>query len=129
MRINFHSIKGVAYKVLSHQGDVYMLTSDGFYILGQLDERFANGELTSGIVTPILKLPMATIDMTLAGGRWLLIVMDNEVRKYDADKIHEYVVQHIARGDLQEVRGDIVLNAGPEFGGYDSKSQSALMVA
>ena len=100
----FQSIKGVAYRILSHLGDIYVLTSRGLYILGRLGSRFLNGETMEGVTTPVMPLDLAAIDMNLVWGRWLLVVLANEVRKFDADLIHDFVPQHIGEGEIQELQ-------------------------
>jgi hypothetical protein len=98
----FQTMKGVAYRILSHRGDVYVLTSCGLYVLGKLGNRFLSGEKRDEIVTPILPLPFTAVDMNLAWGRWLLIVVGNEVRKFDLDMIHDFVPQNIGHGEIKE---------------------------
>ena len=57
------------------------MTSRGLFVLGRLADRFVNGETLSGVTTPVMPLEMAAIDMNLAWGRWLLVVLANEVRE------------------------------------------------
>jgi hypothetical protein len=102
----FHTIKGVAYRILSHLGDIYVLTNRGLYVLGQLGSRFLNGDTMVGVTTPVMPLELAAIDMNLVWGRWLLVVMANEVRKFDADLIHDFVPQHIGEGEIQELQSN-----------------------
>ena len=98
----FQSIQGVAYRILSHRGDLYVLTSRGLYMLGRLGGRFLDGEAMEGITTQVMPLNFAGIDMNLVWGRWLLVVLANEVRKFDADQIHEFVPLHIGEGEIKE---------------------------
>ncbi len=100
-RFKFQSIKGVAYRILCRRGDIYVLTSKGLYVLGKLGSCYVNGEL-EGTTTPVLPLETVAVDMNLAWGRWLLVVLANEVRRLDVDLIHEYVPQHIGHGEIQE---------------------------
>jgi hypothetical protein len=72
------------------------------YILGELASRFLGKELVNGISTPVLPLPMEAIDMNLAANRWLLVVMANEVRKFDVDLIHQSIPNQLRHGEFQE---------------------------
>jgi hypothetical protein len=99
--VKFQNVQGVAYRVAASRGDVYVLTSKGLYVLAKLGSRFANGELLGGVVTPVMPLPMAAVDMNLAWGRWLLVALPDEVRRFDVEQIHEYVPEHIGQGEIQ----------------------------
>jgi hypothetical protein len=100
----FQSIQGVGYRILSRLGDIYVLTSRGLYVLGRLGSRFINGERTEGVKTQVMPLPMAAIDMNLLWGRWLLVLLANELRKFDVDLIHDFVPQHVGEGEIQEMQ-------------------------
>jgi hypothetical protein len=123
----FNSVQGVAYRVLGCQGDVYVLTSRGMYVLAKLGSRFIAGEPMERITTPVLPLPMQPIDMNLAWGRWLLVVQPNEVRNFDVGLIHDLVPRSIGRGEVQELRPDI-LSLEPEWTDIKSTTR-ALAVA
>jgi hypothetical protein len=115
--LKFQSVKGVAYRIISHRGDIYVLTSKGLYVLANLGKLFHNEELSEGLATPIMPLELTPVDMNPAWARWLLVVLVNEVRKFDMDVIHELVPQHIEHGEIQEVC-PVTLPLEPEF--YDS---------
>jgi hypothetical protein len=87
----FNRVQGTAYRLLGHGGELYVLTSKGLYVLGKLASRFLAGELDPGVVTQILTVPMDAVDMNLAGDRWLLVVMADEVRRFDTAWIHDNV--------------------------------------
>jgi hypothetical protein len=106
--MKFSSVKGIAYRVLSCRGDIYVLTSNGMYVLGQLAERFLAKEFVSGTIIPVLLLPLEAIDVNLAANRWLLVVMTNEVRKFDADLIHKSVPEQLGHGAFQEYQDAIL---------------------
>ncbi|MGH7168680.1 MAG: hypothetical protein ACRELG_00185 [Gemmataceae bacterium] len=100
--MKFSSVKGIAYRVLSCRGDLYVLTSKGMYVLGELASRFLAKELVHGISTPVLPLPMEAVDVNLVANRWLLVVMANEVRKFDADLIHQSIPDQLRHGEFKE---------------------------
>lgn len=114
--MKFSSVKGIAYRVLSCRGDVYVLTSKGMYVLGKLAERFLAKELSRGIITPVAPLPMEAVDVNLAANRWLLVVMTNEVRKFDADSIHQSIPEQLGHGEFQEYQETIL---SPDWKQYD----------
>ena len=78
------------------------MTSRGLFILGKLASRFVNGEAMEGVTTEVMPLPMEAIDMNLAWRRWLLVVLANEVRRFDLDLIHEFVSKRIAHIEIME---------------------------
>lgn len=102
LTMKFASVKGTAYRVMSCRGDIYLLTSKGIYVLAKLAIRFLANELGRGISTPILPLPMEAVDANLAANRWLLVVLDNEVRKFDTELIHRSAPEHLGHGESQE---------------------------
>ncbi len=112
--LKFHSVKGIGYRILCHRGDIYVLTSKGLYVLAKLGSRFVNAEALENIATPVLPLEMAPVDMNLAWGRWLLVVLPDEVRRFDAELIHDYVPQHIGDGEIQGFQ-PVTLSSEPEW--------------
>lgn len=102
IRMKFKKIQGTAYRLLSHRGELYVLTSRGLYALGKLASRFLDRELHAGVETQILTMPMDAIDATLAGDRWLLVVTPDEVRRIEADWIHDNVPETTAGQEAQD---------------------------
>jgi hypothetical protein len=125
--MKFPSVKGVAYRVLSCRGDLYLLTSKGLYVLAKLAGRLLSKELVPGISTPILPLPMEAVDASLVANRWLLLVMANEVRKFDADLIHQSVPERLGHGEFQEFQGTTL---SPDWERFDiEETKQSLAVA
>jgi hypothetical protein len=100
--MKFQSVKGVAYRVLSCRGDIYLLTSKGMYVLGKLAGRFLAKELVSGVTTPVLAMGLEAVDANLVANRWLLVVMADEVRKFDVELVHQSVPERLGHGEIQE---------------------------
>jgi hypothetical protein len=92
--LRFKTVKGVAYRVRVHRGDVYVHTSKGIFVLAELGSRFVEGTLTQSTVTQLLCIPMSAVDINLAWDRWLLAVTQSGVLSFDADLIHEHVLHH-----------------------------------
>ncbi|MFO0964943.1 MAG: hypothetical protein U0793_05045 [Gemmataceae bacterium] len=120
----FASIKGVAYRVLSHRGDVHVLTSEGLYVLGNLGSEVVQGRAVRGSITPVLPIAMEPVDMTLAWDRWILVVTQNEVRRFDGDLIHAHVPHD---GDGMPREQAEIQDAEAEWS--DSNSTSSMMMA
>jgi hypothetical protein len=100
--VKFRKVQGTAYRLLSHSGELYVLTSKGLYVLGKLAARFLAGELSAGVVTRILPLPMDAVDMDNACDRWLLVVMPDEVRRFDARWLHDNVPEDPAVHEVED---------------------------
>jgi hypothetical protein len=126
LSLKFSSVKGVAYRVLSSRGDIYILTSKGIYVLGKLASRFLAGELVHGTITPILPLPMEAVDVNLSANRWLLAVMSNEVRKYDADLIHQSLPEQQGLGQFQEFQETVL---SPDWERFDIQETTKQIAA
>jgi hypothetical protein len=116
LTMKFSSVKGIAYRALSCRGDIYLLTSKGLYVLGELASRFLDKKLVNGITTPVLPLSMEAVDMNLAANRWLLVVMANEVRKFDVELIHQSIPDQLRDGEFQEFQ-EAALN--PDWERFD----------
>lgn len=85
--IKFATVQGTAYRLLSSGGDLFLLTSQGLYGLMGLGERLLLGKLAERLPTSVLAMPMEAVDANMIGGRWLLVVMPDEVRRFDVKQI------------------------------------------
>lgn len=128
LTMRFQTVKGVAYRVLSCRGDIYLLTSKGMYVLGKLASRFLAKELRRGITTPVLPLAVEAVDANLVANRWLLVVTVNEVRKFDADWIHQSVPEQLAHSEVQEFQ-EMALNPNWERSDIKQTTKPILLVA
>jgi hypothetical protein len=90
LTMKFKRVQGTAYRVLSYRGELYVLTSRGVYVLGKLAARFLADELHEDVLTQILTIAMDPVDANRVE-HWLLVVMPEEVRRFDADWIHDNV--------------------------------------
>jgi hypothetical protein len=106
--VKFKRVAGVAYRLLSHGGELYVLTSKAIYVLGKLVARFLAGELSSRVVTQILSVPIDAIDVNLALDRWLLAVLPDEVRRFDTVWIHENVPEDDSEGGAEDFESAMV---------------------
>jgi len=65
-------------------------------------------ELHDDVETKILTLPMDAIDANMAGDHWLVVVLPDEVRRFDADWIHDNVPKDITGHDVQDFQSAVV---------------------
>jgi hypothetical protein len=107
LTMKFKRVQGAAYRVLSHRGELYVLTSRGVYALGKLAARFLADELHDGVVTQVLMMPMDAVDANLAE-HWLLVVMPDEVRRFDADWVHDNVPADAESQESQDYRSAVI---------------------
>jgi hypothetical protein len=101
--MKFKKIQGMAYRLLSCGGEIYVLTNRALYALSKLAARFLAQELREGVVTQILTISMEAVDANLAGNK-LLVVMPDEVRRFDTDWIHDNVPEEVLSPAAQEYR-------------------------
>ncbi len=80
--IKYESIQGTAYHILSARGYIFLLTSEGLYVIAELIELFQKGSATNAM-TPVLALPMEAVDANLGGNECVLIVTPDEVLRLD----------------------------------------------
>jgi hypothetical protein len=102
--IKYDMVEGIAYRILSCGGDIFVLTSKGLYVLAQLAGRYLAGEPVGSIPTPVLPLPVEGVDANLCGNQWLLVVTPDEVRRYDVPLIHDSVARFVSEGEVKEFR-------------------------
>jgi hypothetical protein len=100
--MKFKSVQGVAYRMLCSYGDIHLLTSKGWYVLGELAGRFLRGELVKGVTTPVTVTPMEVVDANLVDYRWLLVVVPGAVVRIDLADVHRQVLAKIGDAEGQE---------------------------
>jgi hypothetical protein len=100
--LRFDAIQGTAYRLLGCRGDLFLLTSDGVYVVAGLASRFMAGTSNGAKDTPILRLPMEAVDANLCGDRWLLVVRPNDVLRIDVGEIQKGAPSFKASGRIPE---------------------------
>ncbi len=75
----FSSVNGVVYRVLSANGDIYLLTSKGLFCLFGLAARFLRDSPLGQFSMALFWLPIGAVDANLVNHRWLLAVGADEV--------------------------------------------------
>lgn len=104
--IKYPDIKGIAYRLLSARGFLFVLTSEGFYAIAGLIERFLAGNPYSQ-KTPVLSVPMEAVDANLVGD-WVVIVLPDEVARFDVDLLARITPPEIRHGEMREAQPMIV---------------------
>jgi hypothetical protein len=83
LTMRFEDIPGIAYRVFSAQGSLFLLTSTGLYVLAGLAQRFLAGEAVERTPTPVRGIPLEAVDANLCAQRWLLVVMPDGALRFD----------------------------------------------
>jgi hypothetical protein len=99
--VKYESVKGTAYRLLSVHGYLFLLTSEGLYVIANLIDRFLNG-MAHNPVTPVLAVPIEAIDVGLGSDQWVWIVMPDGVLRFDVELLDQITPDDLARGELRE---------------------------
>lgn len=97
------AVTGRAYRLLSCKGDLYVLTSNGLYGLLSLAERYLNDVFAGGLLPLTFNDKMDAIDANMVRDRWLMVVLADEVRKYDVQLIHQEG-RDLRGGEIREIQ-------------------------
>jgi hypothetical protein len=101
--VRYGTIEGVAYRLLSARGYLFLLTSAGLYVIEGLIDHFLKGR-SEHPVTPVLVVPMEAVDIYPGGDRWVLIVMPDGVLRLDVDLLEHITPATLSRGEIRELR-------------------------
>ena len=86
--LKFRGIEGVAYRLISARGHIFVLTSKGFYVLANLAKRFLDGEIGEKSVTQIMAMKMCAVDANVFKNEFVYIVNDeSSVFRIDLSQI------------------------------------------
>jgi hypothetical protein len=85
VHLKFGTVQGTAYRLLSRGQDLYVLTSRGLFGLMKLGHQMLS--TSSKVNTNILTVRMEAVDANMVGDRWLLVVMPDEVWRFDLSGI------------------------------------------
>ncbi len=100
--VNYESIKGTAYRILSARGYLFLLTSEGMYVIAGLIERFLK-DAADNSVTPVLALPMEAVDANLGSEHWVWIVMPNGVLRLDVELLARTTPAKLAQSEFKNL--------------------------
>ncbi len=88
-KIRFRALEGSPFRLMSAQGHLIVLTDQGLCLFPYLSERFVTDTLPDPFGTPVEWLRLDAVDAATIGGRWLLAVLNDEVRRFDLDRIRQ----------------------------------------
>ncbi len=100
--IKYESIKGTVYRILSVRGYLFLLTSEGMYVIAGLIERFLRGAADNS-VTPVLTLPMEAVDANLGSEHWVWIVMPDGVLRLDVELLAQITPTNLSQGEFRNL--------------------------
>lgn len=104
LTVRYAPIEGTAYRLLNAHGKLFLLTSEGLYVITELLDRFAEGSVGDYDV-PILSVPMEAVDANLGGDHWILIVMPDEVLRLDLNLLDQDKPSNVGLDGFQKARG------------------------
>jgi hypothetical protein len=125
--MKFPGVKGTIYRVLSSQGDIYLLTSKGLFGLLRLAARFIRGETLHHSTTEILRLSVQAADANTVAKNWLLAAEIDQVFKFDTENMSKSSENgSIAKqGDVWEEPEQ--LNTRPQWSESSLEQQSEII--
>jgi hypothetical protein len=100
--VRYETIRGKAYRILSARGYLFVLTSEGLYVIAGLVDRFLQDAVDSQ-VTPVLSVPMEAVDAGLGSDQWVWIVMPDGVLRFDVEQFDRIAPENLALGELRRV--------------------------
>ncbi len=95
--MQFEVIQGTPYQILASKGHVFILTSDGLYVLPDLATRLVQGTPLGGPMC-VKVVEMQAISAAIAHDQWLALVMQDCARFYEIDDL----VGGIERAPLEQ---------------------------
>jgi hypothetical protein len=81
--IKFDEIRGTAYRILHHEGNLLIHTSKGIYVLVGLSQRFLDGEAIGSKRTTAKKLLLDAVDINIVDNSSLLVVVPDGIVTID----------------------------------------------
>jgi hypothetical protein len=79
MTVRYQSVEGTAYRLLSAQGHLFMLTDRAVHVCANLANKFLAGRLDSGGQAMNMKIPLEAVDIAIVANRFLVVVMTDRV--------------------------------------------------
>ena len=101
--IRYESIQGSVRRILSAGKYLFLLTSEGLYVIVGLVEHFLAGSEENPF-TPILVVPLRGSDANVVGDRWVLIVTPGGVLRLDIELLKQIKPPKDARDGFRPMR-------------------------
>jgi hypothetical protein len=124
--MKFDNVTGMAYRLMSCRGHLFLLTSKAMYVLAGLADRFLAGEPVGSTTTPMLVMHVDGADANLYGEQWLLVVTPDGVRRFDVGQIHDSMPDFISQGEIQEMQPRVISASWKRHGIQQSRQLVAI---
>ena len=123
--IKYDSISGTAYRILIARGYLFLLTSEGLYVIAGLIDLFLN-HTAENPVTPVLAVPMEAVDANLGSQQWLWIVMNEGALRFDVELLDHITPANLEHGELREMRATVI---APSWRSKQQEQKSTVVLA
>lgn len=97
----YKKVTGTAYRILSCRGHVFVLTSDGIFMLANIVDQMFGNKGRKRSTTHIFVIPLEAVDMNLYLDKWLLVIMPDAVWRIDIEQIHNSIPEN-DQGDISQ---------------------------
>jgi hypothetical protein len=114
-RRKIDTILGTAYRLLYAQGHLCILTSQGLYVLLHLGQLLVEGLQSGDFDIQVARIRLEAVDAAVVGDRWLLVVMPDEVRRYDLKRITIRIPESQRNGQMQDIYQSPLTTAPLQF--------------
>jgi hypothetical protein len=109
--LKFDMLEGVAYRILSCRGDLYLLTSKALYALNSIAARFMAGEEVA-TDTQIFTLSVGGVDINLVGEDSLAVTTASGVLVFDINAVRASDSQALSRSSYQIGEPSVIRSKG-----------------
>lgn len=110
LAFGYDVIKGIAYRILSASGYLFVLTSKALYAIADLIDK-NGGVKEPGLESPVLTLPMEAVDASVAHEQWVLVTLSDRVLRIDAGQLR-FVP---SEDDSRDVRAVVARRLSPTW--------------
>ena len=101
--LRLEELRGTPYSILSTGGHLFVLTSKEIVALPDLLTRYLQGDRLDHPVR-YLQMPIHSVDAYITNGKYLLIVMDKEVRSFEIARLVQPPVESSIRNGPPDLR-------------------------
>jgi hypothetical protein len=93
--LHYEHLAGTVYRIFATNGHLILLTGKAFYVLADLGRRLAQPVYDQSN-SPIMTVPVDSIDGFVYEDRWLMILTPSGIRKYDLKSISDKIAMFAA---------------------------------
>jgi hypothetical protein len=125
----FNTVKGTAYRVLSSGQHLFMLTSQALYALLKLGGQLVQGTPPGEFATQILTIHIDAADVNLVGGKWLVAVTGDSIRRFSVPSLVALAESKATERKGAEVSEALGETSTPEWERYEVSQASKELAA